>query len=185
MRSLPKKLSGNGELARAINALIDCLAERTPLEGKNIRLELRPNGFHLMPLVNIGGGRGAGPYLLYDKDASYAPGTDVVVPPNHELVTDGLRDEETDEVRKSPAGLYRCQKSVSPVDKGGGIFAYNAPKWPLESVDDLEAASTFWMLTALYPTLVQKCVENPEDSGGDLIESEFYENTQPVPETEA
>lgn len=125
-----------------------------------------------------GSGRGAAPFTLYDKAESYSPGQDVVVIPTHELVTTGLLDEETEDVIKAPAGMYRCQRAVAPVpidpeDLGAG-YRYNAPKWPTETADNPEATSTYWWLIALYPKTVTICEDGAE--------TEFYSNTQDIPE---
>lgn len=132
------------------------------------RLRMRPQS----------SGPALGPITHYDKDESYSAGSIVAVLPTDELVTDGLLDEETEEVLKAPAGFYYCQKSVSPVvidpEADPLEYRYNAPKWPLETADDVEAENTYWVLLSLYPAVVTKCVNGePTDS---------YENTQPVPE---
>ena len=132
------------------------------------RLRMRPQAV----------GPSLGPIVNYDKSESYGVGQMVVVTPTNELVTDGLLDEETEEVLKAPAGIYYCQRDVAPVpidpEADPVEYRYNAPKWPLETADDVEAENTYWMLVALYPSVVTKCAdEAPADS---------YENTQPVPE---
>lgn len=121
---------------------------------------------------------GGSKLTLYDKSKRYSPGKRVVVLPTHELVTTGILDEETELVLKAPAGIYCCQKSAAPVpidpEADPILYRYNAPKWPTESVGDLEAETTYWWLESLYVRSVITCVDG--------VDQEDYFNSQPIPE---
>lgn len=149
--------------------------------GPGYRKIPSPDGGFTLSIDPSRGGGANTPLSLYDKTQSYSPGARVVVPPTHELATDGLLDEETDTVLIAPAGFYECIRAAGPVpidpEADPVEYRYNAPKWPLETADDIEATNTYWFLTALYPATVTKCINGtPTDS---------YENTQPVPEQPA
>jgi hypothetical protein len=129
------------------------------------------------PDFQAGGGEG-GPLLHYAKANSYSPGQRVVVYPTDELVTTGILDEETEQLVKAPAGNYTCQRAVSPVpidpEADPIVYRYNAPKWPTETPDDLDAANTYWWLDSLYVAVATQCVDGENPS--------IYVNKQPIPE---
>lgn len=161
----------------SVNEFISALRNLRVVQGLKPGLHISRNYCTLVvPFSSASGGNG-GPLKHYDKNKKWKPGDRVVVYPTDELVTDGLLDEETEEVLKAPAGIYCCQKSAGRVaipETDPVEYRYNAPKWPTETADDLEAINTYWWLESLYPATVTKCIN------GTVADS--YENTQPVPE---
>jgi hypothetical protein len=97
MRQIPNKLSGNGVIHSAVNALIDCVRECVPRESKDVVMERGPNGFIAKPKAASFSGTEKIPFRIYQSDTwlKYKVTTGYIVRSGDPITATGIEVEKT------------------------------------------------------------------------------------------
>lgn len=97
MTRIPNKLSGNGSITNAINALIDAVREMSPRESKDSLMERGPMGTTQRPRVTGGGAAQDIPFQIYQTSTwlKYKVKAGDVITTADPIVATGIEVEKT------------------------------------------------------------------------------------------